>query len=368
MAQSFEQIVPMDEFIELEQDEIFFLFKSPETKYSSEKIKWEAALKWAKRSRRHKKFFPDLFELMKLQDFSDDFIQQTVRNEPLVKESHKCKDLLLDIHYPRAQMEILVPHIAVSTRTGIKTLNLQTNQWSSLQSDDDVGIHLVNAEGRLYASDGNELSLLQDGQWIRKTKVKRKKVNDNTVYLKGGIYIIGFDQHTVRYDIAKDKWNRNLPPCLLDYGFCAAASGGFIYAMGGHSTLREAKVNDPETKEWSFLPQMIYGTQNGAAVVFQSKVYVLGVEGVSGLLPSNFVQCYNPVVRSWTEIAIIKMKRECFSACVVDNKMYAVGGAKGRGLTKDSIETFNELSGEWEIVCEMDGPEVNWVYCCSYAQ
>nr|XP_039251202.1 kelch-like protein diablo [Styela clava] len=271
-------------------------------------------------------------------------------------------------NYPRAQMEILVPHIAVSTRTGIKTLNLQTNQWSSLQSDDDVGIHLVNAEGRLYASDGNELSLLQDGQWIRKTKVKRKKVNDNTVYLKGGIYIIGFDQHTVRYDIAKDKWNRNLPPCLLDYGFCAAASGGFIYAMGGHSTLREAKVNDPETKEWSFLPQMIYGTQNGAAVVFQSKVYVLGVEGVSGLLPSNFVQCYNPVVRSWTEIAIIKMKRECFSACVVDNKMYAVGGAKGRGLTKDSIETFNELSGEWEIVCEMDGPEVNWVYCCSYAQ
>nr|XP_039273930.1 kelch-like protein 20 [Styela clava] len=143
MAQNFEQIVPMDEFIELEKNEIFFLFKSQETKYFPEKIKWEAALKWAKQSRRHQKVFPDLFELMKLEEFSDDFIKQTVRNEPLVKESHKCKDLLLDA-YSRARTGKLglVPHIAVSTKTGIKALNLQTNQWSSLQSDYNVGITL----------------------------------------------------------------------------------------------------------------------------------------------------------------------------------------------------------------------------------
>nr|XP_039256464.1 kelch-like protein 2 [Styela clava] len=164
MAQNFEQIVPLDEFIELEKIEIFFLFKSQETKYSSEKIKWEAALKWAKQSRRHQIFFSDLFGLIKLQDFSYEFIRQTVRNEPLVKESHKCKDLLLDILHAKAQGGKLVPHIAVTTKTGIKALNLQTNQWSSLQSDYDVGIHLVNAEGRLFASDGNKLSLLQDGQ------------------------------------------------------------------------------------------------------------------------------------------------------------------------------------------------------------
>nr|XP_039256395.1 kelch-like protein 20 [Styela clava] len=367
MTHNFEQVVPMDEFIELEKDEIFFLFKSPETKCSSEKIKWEAALKWAKQSRRHQNLFPDLFECIKLEDFSDDFVQQTVRNEPLVKESHKCKDLLLDVVYARAPVSKLVPHIAVSTKTGIKALNLQTNQWSSLQSDYDVGIYLVNAEGRLYASDGNELSLLQDGRWIKKYKIERESdVWDKMVYLKGGIYIISFDQNTIRYDIAKDRWHKNLPLCGLNFGFCAAASHEFIYAMGGMSTRREAKVYDPGTKKWSSLPEMIYGTAGGAAVVFQSMVYVLG--GLNFYSPHNLVQCYNPVVRSWTEITKMKMNRSWFSACVVDNKMYAVGGAEGEGLTKDSIETFNEETGAWEIVCEMDWPGLDWVYCCSYAR
>ncbi|XP_077974113.1 kelch-like protein 12 [Styela clava] len=94
---------------------------------AKKKIKWEAALKWAKQSRRHQKLFPDLFELIKLQDFSGDFIRQTVRNEPLVEESHKCKDLLLDVLCARTEVKKYVPHIAVSSDTGIKTLNFQTN-------------------------------------------------------------------------------------------------------------------------------------------------------------------------------------------------------------------------------------------------
>nr|XP_039251130.1 kelch-like protein 2 [Styela clava] len=363
MAQNFEQIVPMDEFIELKKDEIFFLFKSPETKYFPEKIKWEAALKWAKQSRRHQKLFSDLFELIKLEEFSDDFIRQTVRNEPLVKESHKCKDLLLDVLYPKAQAGKLVPHIAVSTQCGIKALNLQTNQWSSLQSDYEVGFHLVNAEGRFYASDGNKLSLLQEGQWIKKTKLERASdMFDRMVYLKGGIYIINVGRHTIRYDIAKDRWDKNLPPCDLDDGFCAAASHEFIYAMGGGSIPGEANVYDPKTNKWSSLPQMIYESYDSAAVVFQSMVYVLGSWDVP-----NLVQCYNPVVRSWTEISKMKMNREYFGACVIDNKMFAVGGAISGGLAKDSIETYNQESGEWEIVCEFDRSEVQWSYCCSYA-
>nr|XP_039256504.1 kelch-like protein 3 [Styela clava] len=373
MAQNFEQIVPMDEFIELGKDEIFFLFKSRETKYSSEKIKWEAALKWTKQRRHNQKIFPDLFELIKLEEFSENFIRQTVRNEPLVKESHKCKDLLLDVVYARAPVAQLVPHIAVSSKTGIKALNLQTNQWSSLQLDYEVDIYLVNAEGRLYASDGNELCLLQDGRWIKKAKVEKKGDRwDNMVYLKGGIYGISREQHTMRYDIAKDRWDKNLPSCPLGYGYSAAASDEFIYAMGGWPTEREAKVYDPETNKWSSLPQMIQAAYNSAAVVFQSMVYVLG--GWNLISTHNLVQCYNPVVRSWTEIAKMKMNRGWFSACVVDNKMFAVGGAKGKGRTKDSIETFNKEIGEWKIVCKMDRPngagwpEVEWVYCCCYAR
>ncbi|XP_077974116.1 kelch-like protein 40 [Styela clava] len=330
-----------------------------ETKYSSEKIKWEAALKWAKQSRRHQKFFSDLFGLIKLQDFSYEFIRQTVRNEPLVQESHKCKDLLLDILHAKAQGGKLVPHIAVTTKTGIKALNLQTNQWSSLQSDYDVGIHLVNVEGRLYASDGNKLSLLQDGRWTKKAKVERKSDERyEMVYLKGGIYIINRDQNTMRYDIAKDRWDKNLPSCDLGDGFCAAASDEFIYAMGGWAAWRKAKVYDRGIKKWSPLPQMSHQAYDSAAVVFQSMVYVLGGDDIG--YPHCYVQCYNPTVRSWTEIAVMAMCRQYFSACVVDNKMYAVGGDSYRDLT-NSIETFNEKTGKWEIVCEMDPLHVQWL-------
>ncbi|XP_077968551.1 uncharacterized protein LOC144422698 [Styela clava] len=100
---NFEQISKKKEFLDISKDDILRLFKSSETKYSSEAVKYEAMMKWVKHDvKNRRKIFQDLFIFIKLTNLSLEFLKETVRLEPLVKRSEKCHDLLMDEFITRA--------------------------------------------------------------------------------------------------------------------------------------------------------------------------------------------------------------------------------------------------------------------------
>nr|XP_039269867.1 kelch-like protein 26 [Styela clava] len=103
---NFEQISKKKEFLDISKDDILRLFKSSETKYSSEAVKYEGMMKWVKHDvKNRRKIFQDLFSLLKLGDLSLEFLKETVRIEPLVKKSDKCNDLLIDEIFSRASLK-----------------------------------------------------------------------------------------------------------------------------------------------------------------------------------------------------------------------------------------------------------------------
>ncbi|XP_077968790.1 uncharacterized protein LOC120344624 [Styela clava] len=103
---NFEQISKKKEFLDISKDDILRLFKSSETKYSSETIKYGGMMKWVKHDvKNRRKIFQDLFSLLKLGDLSLEFLKETVRIESLVKKSDKCIDLLIDEIFSRASLK-----------------------------------------------------------------------------------------------------------------------------------------------------------------------------------------------------------------------------------------------------------------------
>ncbi|XP_077968791.1 uncharacterized protein LOC120332741 [Styela clava] len=103
---NFEQISKKKEFLDISKDDILRLFKSSETKYSSEAIKYEGMMKWVKHDvKNRRKILQDLFSLLKLGDLSLEFLKETVRIEPLVKKSDECNDLLIDEIFSRASLK-----------------------------------------------------------------------------------------------------------------------------------------------------------------------------------------------------------------------------------------------------------------------
>ncbi|XP_077969572.1 uncharacterized protein LOC120339871 [Styela clava] len=100
---TFEQVIEKKEFCDISKDEIIRIYKSPNTKYSSETVKWHGTLRWIKQDiQKRKKHFHELFSLLDLGKFPLQFLKQTIRSETLVNDSRKCYDLLVDEIFSRA--------------------------------------------------------------------------------------------------------------------------------------------------------------------------------------------------------------------------------------------------------------------------
>ncbi|XP_077969401.1 uncharacterized protein LOC144423070 [Styela clava] len=132
---NFEQISKKKDFLDISKDDILRLFKSSETKYSSEAVKYEAMMKWVKHDvKNRRKIFQDLFILIKLTNLSLEFLKETVRPEPLVKRSEKCHDLLMDEFITRASSK------AEEKPNAAKPL---ASPDSSSSEDDEKGISTI---------------------------------------------------------------------------------------------------------------------------------------------------------------------------------------------------------------------------------
>ncbi|XP_077968615.1 uncharacterized protein LOC120344071 [Styela clava] len=107
LGANFERVIEKREFLDIGMDDIMALFKSSNTKYSSEDVKWEAMMKWVNHSvGNRRKIFPDLFSFLKLEHLSLEFLKETVRVEPLVKKAEKCNDMLMEEIFSRASKAV----------------------------------------------------------------------------------------------------------------------------------------------------------------------------------------------------------------------------------------------------------------------
>ncbi|XP_077970109.1 uncharacterized protein LOC120331592 [Styela clava] len=96
MRENFENITENEEWNKLEVDDVLSILGDPEVICTSEKVKWEAVLKWVKHEHSRTNLFPNLFKLLDLTLFSAQFIQEIIKRDKLVKESPECIKLISD--------------------------------------------------------------------------------------------------------------------------------------------------------------------------------------------------------------------------------------------------------------------------------
>ncbi|XP_077965508.1 uncharacterized protein LOC120333651 isoform X1 [Styela clava] len=97
MEINFEQLIEKGEFCDIQKNDIITLFKSANTKYSSETVKWQAALKWVRHDiRNREQYFHELSSLLRMHCFSLEYLKDSIRFENLVQKSEKCNALLMN--------------------------------------------------------------------------------------------------------------------------------------------------------------------------------------------------------------------------------------------------------------------------------
>jgi len=161
-------------------------------------------------------------------------------------------------------------------------------------------------------------------------------VLDNKIYVIGG----GTDNRALVeklqvYDPVTDQWDLSKStPLYPRYAQGACTVNGKIYVFGGAieypgPVYDNIQVYDPETNIWKDHGTMTSPRDAFSTVAYDGKIYLLG--GETNEPSSNadildLVEAFDPETDSWETLAPMPSPRAYFSACVVNGKIYAIGG------------------------------------------
>ncbi|CAH1249417.1 KLHL9 [Branchiostoma lanceolatum] len=156
-------------------------------------------------------------------------------------------------------------------------------------------------------------------------------------------------EEAVRYH--KDQYSQPLqqnsctkPRALHE---CLLAIGG-IKSRDGRGRTNKVQYLNPLTSQWTTLTTAKDCLTHRAVAVVNNFVYLLGGEAnKSSRSASSTCWRYDPRFNSWLQVASLQQPRADFCACVLDEKIYAMGGRNAKGELS-SVEVYCLSSNKWQ--------------------
>jgi len=136
----------------------------------------------------------------------------------------------------------------------------------------------------------------------------------------------------------------------------AAVLNGRIYLIGGFNTSTNTptdrvEVYDPVAKSWSEAAPLPEPRGGHAAVVLNSKIHVIG--GGNSQRTLEFHSAYDPANNTWIDLAQLPRSEGSPAATVLDGKIYAIGGRSGSSDFGD-VYIYDPATDKWD-----SGPSIS---------
>ncbi|XP_070532422.1 influenza virus NS1A-binding protein homolog [Ptychodera flava] len=204
------------------------------------------------------------------------------------------------------------------------------------------------------------ISVESQGSWTMLASMAFARCALGTAELDGklvaaGGYNRGKCMDTVEiYDPDTNEWS-SLPDMPTPRGrFEFNVIHGKLYAFGGSDGTSELKTGhcfDPDTGKWSAVAGIQTERHSSGAAVLDDKLYLAG--GSSGSIGLTTCEVYNPETDSWQSIANLNHGRSQVGLCALGGKLYAVGGAESWNVL-NSVEKYDPQIDAWTMVAPMN--------------
>nr|XP_039247554.1 kelch-like protein 12 [Styela clava] len=369
--QRFKEIAQSDEFMDLNEKFISFLMESKETK-AKEEVKCKMLLAWTKHDiDERKEYFLGLVMKFELTKMNLSYRRFLVENEPLIFESAKSLQSLtlsiLDSHLGDtiskdvnlAENKQLVVFDKTSGR--MHSCDVYDKTWTPMQTIDEAIIQntlysAVVMESYIYVICTNisfyRLEYAEsNAKWEQMTNPNLQ--NARAVALDDFVYGIEYGSYSnimERYDPSNNRWTRLTNKSLILALESLVAADGKVFCIAGQSkqqyqATNQVEIYDPVTSTWSMDNRSLNEARYYAsATVTEEGIYVMGGCNVNS--NTNSVEFCSSVTKTWMMLKPMKNARSEFRSCVIDGKVYVIGGNQNSA----NIEEYDPETKEWKII------------------
>ena len=199
--------------------------------------------------------------------------------------------------------------------------------------------------------------------WTRKADMPTARYDLITSVVNGRIYAIGGNllwppkkgscSAVEEYDPRTDKWTKKSNMPKGRYAISGSAMGGRIYVIaGGNKRGGSVLEYDAMTDTWTEKTDIPKEMPDLSTCVLNGKIYAIGgYEKTSrGFRTLSTIVEYNLAENTWTRKANMPTARADLSACVVNGKIYAIGGLISDPDTEKKVTTIvEEYDPEFEV-------------------
>ena len=151
-----------------------------------------------------------------------------------------------------------------------------------------------------------------------------------------------------------ETWTTLAPMMAPREGLAAAAAGGKIYALGGHTSgggvVASMEVYDPVANAWTNVAPMPTARAEFAAVAIGNTIYAIG--GGEPGTPLNTLEAYDLTSNTWTTKSPMPTARSFLAAVTVNGKLYAIGGSPNTA----AVEEYDPATDTWTTKASLPSP------------
>ena len=380
ISDNFQTITKTPVFLNLENEELFFIVYHLKTKfYVNDEVLCRSLLSWTKQDEgtRKQHFHSILFKFVNVDKLSYSLVRDLL-NESLICNVSEYFDLL------NTRMKILKSRetkiLSVGgwhTATQVKTVfslndkpnvvypdlpipldyhcTLKVNNFvyciGGRITDESISNRAFNLNLNETEMEWNEIAQMNDKRSSHDTAV----FNDTLVICGGGDGKKWFSSSEA-YDAQLNKWNQISSLKQNRAANQLATSDGCLYTMGGYNGkkyLSSVERLDGLKQSWKSVSSMQSPRNIFAAVSCDDVIYAIGGwNDDSKALKST--EKYDCAADKWIYVSEMNIGRCLHSACVMQGKIFVVGGRNVEEEPVKEIERYDPSTDKWEIVARID--------------
>ncbi|XP_069647729.1 kelch-like protein 30 isoform X2 [Haliaeetus albicilla] len=373
--ENFEAVSLQEEFLQLSKERLATYLSNDQLQVQEEQSLAEAVLRWVRHDPGPRaQFLPELLELAHLVSLPDQYLQNLLATEPLVRDSDASKALVarsraMGQSDASAQKNSLTPpqkleEVLVvvggrvleegededrglempSTPRNFAFYNPKSRQWMALPDFPDYnkwGFSLVALNNDVYVTGGSRGSqndtwsttqawcfCPRDGAWKRIASMLKARTNHTSAILNGEIYVIGgttVDAVEVeRYDPYNKSWCAISPALKYVSNFAAASCLGKLYLVGSCAVKYNAltlQCYNPVQDLWSvitspFIPKYLSAPR---CATLRGLIYLIGDN-------TKKVYVYNPEANIWQKVQLLHTLHENGGMVPLGDQLFVTGG------------------------------------------